>query len=41
MVAPLDAVLFEIDGECAGRLRGEIRIVPDALTLLAPPGYGG
>ena len=31
----------QIDGDCAGRLRGEIRIVPDALTLLAPPGYGG
>jgi diacylglycerol kinase family enzyme len=34
-------VYVQIDGEFAGRLPAEIRIVPDALTLLAPPGYGG
>ena len=34
-------VYVQIDGECAGCLPAEIRIVPDALTLLAPPGYGG
>jgi diacylglycerol kinase family enzyme len=31
----------QIDGEFAGRLPAEIRIVPDALTLLTPPEYGG
>jgi len=30
----------QIDGELAGRLPAEIRIVPEALTLLVPPGYG-
>jgi diacylglycerol kinase family enzyme len=30
----------QIDGEIGGRLPAEIRIVPDALTLLAPEGYG-
>ncbi len=34
-------VYVQIDGEFAGRLPTQIRIVPDALTLLAPPGYGG
>ena len=34
-------VYVQIDGEFAGRLPAEIRIVPDALTLLVPPGYGG
>jgi diacylglycerol kinase family enzyme len=34
-------VYVQIDGECAGRLPAEIRMVPDALTLLAPPEYGG
>jgi diacylglycerol kinase family enzyme len=34
-------VYVQIDGEFAGRLPAEIRIVPDALTLLAPPEYGG
>jgi diacylglycerol kinase family enzyme len=34
-------VYVQIDGESAGCLPAEIRIVPDALTLLAPPGYGG
>jgi len=33
-------VYVQIDGEFAGRLPAEIRIVPDALTILAPPGYG-
>jgi len=33
-------VHVQIDGEYAGRLPAEIRIVPDALTLLAPPEYG-
>jgi diacylglycerol kinase family enzyme len=31
----------QIDGELGGTLPAEIRIVPDALTLLAPAGYGG
>ena len=31
----------QIDGEIGGTLPAEIRIVPDALTLLAPEGYGG
>jgi diacylglycerol kinase family enzyme len=30
----------QIDGELGGMLPAEIRIVPDALTLLAPDGYG-
>jgi diacylglycerol kinase family enzyme len=30
----------QIDGEIGGTLPAEIRIVPDALTLLAPKGYG-
>jgi diacylglycerol kinase family enzyme len=30
----------QIDGELGGYLPAEIRIVPDALTLLVPPGYG-
>jgi diacylglycerol kinase (ATP) len=34
-------VYVQIDGELAGRLPAEIRIVPDALTLLAPAEYGG
>jgi len=33
-------VYVQIDGEFAGRLPAEIEIVPDALTLLVPPGYG-
>jgi diacylglycerol kinase family enzyme len=32
-------VYVQIDGESAGHLPAEIRIVPDALTLLVPPGY--
>ena len=31
----------QIDGEFAGHLPAEVRIVPDALTLLVPPEYGG
>lgn len=34
------AVHVQIDGEYAGRLPAEINIVPDALTLMMPPGYG-
>jgi diacylglycerol kinase (ATP) len=30
----------QIDGELSGALPAEIRIVPNALTLLAPEGYG-
>jgi diacylglycerol kinase family enzyme len=33
-------IYIQIDGEGAGHLPAEIRIVPDALTLLAPPEYG-
>jgi diacylglycerol kinase family enzyme len=37
---PHDARIFvQIDGESAGHLPAEIRIVPDALTLLVPPEY--
>jgi diacylglycerol kinase family enzyme len=37
---PLDErVYVQIDGEFAGHLPAEIRIVPDALTLLVPPEY--
>jgi diacylglycerol kinase family enzyme len=32
-------VYVHVDGESAGRLPAEIRIVPDALTLLVPPEY--
>ena len=32
-------VYVQIDGEYAGRLPAEIKIVPDALTLLVPPEY--
>jgi len=34
-------VYVQIDGEFAGRLPAELRIVPDALTVLAPVEYGG
>jgi YegS/Rv2252/BmrU family lipid kinase len=33
-------IFVQIDGELAGRLPATIRIVPDALTLMAPPEYG-
>ena len=37
---PDDARIYvQIDGEFAGHLPAEIRIVPDALTLLIPPEY--
>jgi diacylglycerol kinase family enzyme len=32
-------VYVQIDGEFAGRLPAEVRIVPDALTLLVPEEY--
>jgi diacylglycerol kinase family enzyme len=33
-----ERVYVQIDGEDAGRLPGQVEIVPDALTLLMPPG---
>ena len=36
---PDERVFLQIDGEFAGRLPADIRIVPDALTLLVPPLY--
>ena len=40
LAAPEDRrVYLQIDGEFAGHLPAEIRIVPDALTLLVPPEY--
>jgi diacylglycerol kinase family enzyme len=32
-------VYTQIDGEVAGHLPAEVKIVPAALTLLIPPGY--
>jgi hypothetical protein len=32
-------VYVQIDGEFAGHLPAEVRMVPDALTLLMPPEY--
>ena len=32
--------VLQIDGELGGTLPAEIRIVPEALTLLVPDGYG-
>ncbi len=41
LYAPKDrSVYVQIDGEFAGNLPAEIRMVPDALTLLVPPYYG-
>ncbi len=38
--SPSDPGIYvQIDGEFAGRLPAEIRIVPDALTLMIPPRY--
>ncbi len=34
-------VYVQIDGEYAGRLPASIRLLPNALTLLLPPDYGG
>ena len=40
MCCPDDARIYvQIDGEFAGRLPAEVRIVPDALTLMIPPEY--
>jgi diacylglycerol kinase family enzyme len=40
MTGPEDSRTYvQIDGEFAGRLPAEVRIVPDALTLLIPPEY--
>ena len=33
-------VYVQVDGELAGHLPAQVRIVPDALTLLVPPDYG-
>ena len=33
------SVYTQIDGEVAGHLPAQVRIVPDALTLLIPPEY--
>jgi diacylglycerol kinase family enzyme len=39
--SPQDQRMYvQIDGEFAGHLPVEVGIVPDALTLLVPPGYG-
>ena len=37
--APGETVYVQIDGEFAGQLPAEVRMVPDALTLLIPPEY--
>jgi diacylglycerol kinase (ATP) len=34
-------VYIQVDGELAGALPAKIEIVPDALTLMVPPGYAG
>ena len=40
VLAPEDKrVYLQVDGEFAGHLPAEIRIIPEALTLLVPPGY--
>jgi diacylglycerol kinase family enzyme len=40
LLAPHDRkVYIQIDGELAGHLPAELRIVPDALTLMVPPEY--
>jgi diacylglycerol kinase family enzyme len=39
-VSGSDKAYVQIDGEFAGRLPAEVRIVPDALTLLVPESYG-
>jgi diacylglycerol kinase family enzyme len=42
-LSPVDdrRAYVQIDGELGGILPAEIRIVPNALTLLAPEAYGG
>jgi diacylglycerol kinase family enzyme len=39
LIAEDARVYVQVDGEFAGRLPAEIRIVPDAITLLVPPEY--
>ena len=39
-ISGAEKAYVQIDGEYAGRLPAEVRIVPDALTLLLPEGYG-
>jgi diacylglycerol kinase family enzyme len=39
-VASGETAYVQIDGEFAGRLPVEVRVVPNALTLLMPEGYG-
>jgi diacylglycerol kinase family enzyme len=39
-ISGTETAYVQIDGEFAGRLPAEISIVPDALTLLLPEGYG-
>jgi diacylglycerol kinase (ATP) len=39
--APDERVYMQIDGEYAGRLPGQVEIVPNALTILVPPKYAG
>ena len=39
-IASADKAYVQIDGEFAGRVPAEVRLVRDALTLLVPEGYG-
>ena len=39
-IGAAEKAYVQIDGELAGRLPAEVRIVPDALTLLVPEEYG-
>jgi diacylglycerol kinase (ATP) len=40
LAGPADVLVYtQIDGEVAGHLPAQVRIVPDALTLLIPPEY--
>jgi diacylglycerol kinase family enzyme len=34
-----NAIHLQVDGEYAGLAPGTVEIVPDALTLLVPPGF--
>ena len=38
-VLEADPVFSQLDGEAAGRIPASLEIVPDALTLMIPPGY--
>ena len=41
LAGPADGCAYvQVDGELAGCLPAEVRVVPDALTLLVPQGYG-